>query len=115
MKCKKCNNELIEYKIGDKTEYICPLCDEAPATQIDNLIEFDSNKYIVKIVAGKIYEKTLLKGVARVCACNTLEAKKILDNTGYEFAPMDALDTRALKHKLDDIGVDYAISPEFRW
>lgn len=115
MKCKKCNSELIEYRIGDTTEYICPICDEAPATQIDNLIEFDSNKYIIKIIAGKEYEKSLLKEVARVCACNVLEAKKILENTGFEFLPMDALDARALKHKLDDIGVNYAISPEFRW
>lgn len=115
MKCEKCNSELIEYKHGNTIEYICPICDEVPATQIDNLIEFDSNKYIIKINAGKEYEKSLLKGVAQVCACNALEAKKILENTGFEFAPMDALDTRALKYKLDEIGVNYAISPKFRW
>ena len=115
MKCQKCNNELIEYKVGDETEYICPICDETPATQTDNLIEYDSNKYVVKIVTEKTYEKSLLKGVARVCACNTLEAKRILENTGFEFVPMDALDTRALKRKIDEIGITYVISPEFRW
>ena len=88
---------------------------EMPSTQDDNPIELDSNKYIIRIIAGKEYEKSLLKGAAQVCGCNALEAKKILENTGFEFAPMDALDARALKHKLDEIGIDYAVSPEFRW
>lgn len=115
MKCKKCNTELIEYRNGDITEYICPVCDETPATQEDHLIEYDSNKYIVKIVPGKQYDKDLLKRIASVCSCNMLEAKRILESVGYAFKSMDALDTRALKHRLEEIGAPYDIDPEFRW
>ena len=94
MKCKKCNNELIEYRVGDKTDYICPVCDEAPATQIDNLIEFDSNRYTIKILVSNDYNKAVLKEVSQICGCNILEAKKIIEETGFEFKPMDALETR---------------------
>jgi large subunit ribosomal protein L7/L12 len=115
MKCKKCNSELIEYKVGDKTEYICPVCDEAPATQIDNLIEFDSNKYTIKILTSKEHDKDVLKEIAQICGCNMLDAKKIIEVTGFEFKPMDALETRALKRKIERAGISYSISPEFRW
>ena len=106
MKCKKCNSELIEYRTGDSVEYICPVCDESPATQVENLIEFDPNKYVVRIVPVKTYEKSVL---------NTLEAKRILEENGFEFKPMDALDTKSLKRKIEDVGCEYTISPEFRW
>lgn len=115
MKCKKCYSELIEYKVGDKTEYICPVCDEAPATQIDNLIEFDSNKYTIKILTSKEHDKDVLKEIAQICGCNMLDAKKIIEVTGFEFKPMDALETRALKRKIERTGISYSISPEFRW
>ena len=45
MKCSKCNNELIEYRCGINIEYVCPVCDEIPVTQTENLIEYDFNKY----------------------------------------------------------------------
>ena len=115
MKCKKCNNELIEYKVGDKTEYICPVCDEAPATQTDNLIEFDSNKYVVIILPTKENGKDLLKEIALICGCNILGAKKILEDTGFEFKLMDALETRFLKERIEKSGISYSITPEFRW
>ena len=115
MKCKKCNSELIEYRTGDSVEYMCPVCDESPAPQVENLIEFDPNKYVVRIVPVKTYEKSVLKGVARLCMCNTLEAKRILEENGFEFKPMDALDTKSLKRKIEDVGCEYTISPEFRW
>ncbi len=77
--------------------------------------EFDPNKYVVRIVPVKTYEKSVLKGVARLCMCNTLEAKRILEENGFEFKPMDALDTKSLKKKIEDVGCEYTISPEFRW
>ena len=42
----------------------------------------------------------MLKEIAQICGCNMLEAKKIIEVTGFEFKPMDALETRALKKKL---------------
>jgi len=39
------------------------------------------------------YEKDLLKSVAKLCSCNFLEAKRIVEVTGKEFEPMDAIDT----------------------
>ena len=115
MKCPKCKNELIEYSNGENVEYICPICDEMPVTQSENLIEFDSNKYTVKILATKEYDKDMLKGVSALCSCNILEAKLILEKTGMEFKPIDALETRALKKKIEEIGVSYAITPSFNW
>jgi len=115
MKCSKCKNELIEYRNGDSVEHICPICDEMPVTQYENLIEFDSNKYTVKILVTKDYDKSMLKGVATICSCNMLEAKKILEETGMEFKPYDALETRALKRKIEEIGVSYVVTPEFNW
>ena len=44
-----------------------------------------------------------------------LEAKKIIEEIGFEFKPMDALETRALKEKIERAGIGYSISPEFRW
>ncbi len=106
---------MIEYQTGDSVEYICPMCDEAPATQVENLIEFDPNKYVVRILPVKSYEKSILKGVAQLCMCNTLVAKRILEEDGYEFKPLDALDTKSLKKKIENVGCEYTISPEFKW
>jgi hypothetical protein len=44
-----------------------------------------------------------------------LDAKKIIEVTGFEFNPMDALETRALKRKIERTGISYSISPDFRW
>ena len=44
-----------------------------------------------------------------------LDAKKIIEVTGFEFKPMDALETQALKKKIEGTGISYSISPEFRW
>lgn len=115
MKCKNCNNEMIKYVAGDNVEYICPVCDEAPATQIDNLIEFDSNQYVVKILTFGNYDKSMLKIISQICGCNVLEAKRILEETGKEFEPMDALETRSLKKRLDNEKIKYDISPNFNW
>ena len=115
MKCKKCNNEMIKYVAGGDVEYICPVCDEEPATQIDNLIEFDSNQYIVKILKISDYDKSMLKIISQICGCNFLEAKRILEETGKEFKPMDALETRNSKKKLEEGKVQYDISPDFNW
>ena len=115
MKCEKCNNELIEYRNGEEIKYICPICDEAPSTQIDNLIEYDSNKYIVKLLPISTYEKDLLKSVTKLCSCNYLEAKSILEVKGKEFAPMDAIDTLKLKEQIDEVGIPYIITPKFNW
>ena len=115
MKCKKCNNELIEYRAGQEIEYICPICDESPATQIDNLIEYDTNMYIVKILPSNEMDKELLKEVSKICECNILAAKEILAGSGKEFNKMDALDTRELKSKLDSSRIKYVITPEFKW
>ena len=115
MKCKKCNNELIKYVEGDTIEYICPLCDETPVTQNENLIELDPNKYVVKILTVKKYEKTMLKAVGQICSCNILEAKRILEITGKKFPPLDALETRNLKKKLDEEKIAYIITPSYKW
>lgn len=56
MNCKKCGNLLIEYHNGNESELICPVCDEAPATQNDNLIEFDSNVYVVRVLPLAEYD-----------------------------------------------------------
>lgn len=115
MKCKNCNNEMIKYAAGDDVEYICPVCDEEPATQIDNLIEFDSNQYVVKILTFGNYDKSMLKIISQICGCNVLEAKRILEETGKKFEPMDALETRSLKKRLDEEKIPYDISPDFNW
>lgn len=54
MKCDKCSNELIEYRCGNNIEYICPVCDEAPVTQTENLIEYDPNMYTMTILTVQI-------------------------------------------------------------
>lgn len=115
MKCEKCNSLLIEYKNGDVTEYICPICDGTPVTQSENMIEFDTDKYVVRILTTKTYDISLLKAVARACYCNALGAKKILEDTGYVFAPMDAFDTRSIRDKLQEGGIPFTITPEFPW
>ena len=115
MKCPKCKNDLIEYGAGDSKEYICPVCDEMPATQVDDLIEYDSNKYVLKILVSKNYDRALLKKVSQLCSCNVLEAKRIIEETGKEFKPMDALEMRALKRKIDSLGVLYVITPTYKW
>ena len=115
MKCEKCHNEMIEYKRDEEIMYICPFCDGAPVTQSLDLIEYDSNKYSVRILPVKQYSRSLLKGVSRVCSCNILSAKKILEDTGYVFACRDAIDTRALKDYLEEIGASFEIYPVFQW
>lgn len=115
MNCKKCGNLLIEYHNGNESELICPVCDEAPATQNDNLIEFDSNVYVVRVLPLAEYSKEQMKKVASVCGCNILEAKNILESHGKTFPAMDVLDTRALKEKLDSLEVQYEITPKFNW
>ena len=115
MKCRNCNNEMIKYDTGDNIEYIFPVCDEEPATQIDDLSEFDSNKYIVKILTVGNYDKSMLKNISRICECNYLEANRILEESGKEFEPMDALETRNLKKRLDEYQVQYDILPDFKW
>lgn len=115
MRCEKCKSELIEYRNGEDIEYICPVCDEAPSTQIDNLIEFDSNRYSVKLLPIAKYEKDLLKSVAKLCSCNFLEAKRIVEVTGKEFEPMDAIDTLKLKEQIEEVGIPYVITPKFNW
>ena len=115
MKCKKCGNILIEYNNGNEVELICPVCDETPATQNDNLIEFDSNRYTVRVLPQTTYGKEQLKRIAVVCGCNFIEAKNILEGTGKTFPAMDALDTRALKEKLDSMEIQYDIVPKFNW
>lgn len=115
MKCNKCGNLLIEYNNGHEMEYICPNCDETPATQNDNLIEFDLNEYTVRILPRTVCSKEELKKVALVCECNIIEAKKILKSNGKTFPAMDALDTRELKEKLDSMEIQYDIVPNFNW
>ena len=115
MKCDKCSNELIEYRCGNNTEYICPVCDEAPVTQTENLIEYDPNMYTMTILTVKDYDKSMLKKIGEICSCNVLEAKKILEKTGKEFSPVDALEMRSLKHRADDLGISYKIDPQFNW
>jgi len=115
MKCKKCKNELIEYRMSDTIEYICPVCDELPVTQTDDLIEFDTNRYVVRILTVKDYNKNMLKDITKICSCNILEAKRILEITGMEFKQMDAIETRELKSKLEKTSVSFEIIPEFHW
>lgn len=115
MKCKNCSNEMIRYIAGDDIEYICFVCDEKPATQIDNLIEFDPNRYIVKILTVEDFDKSMLKAISHICGCNFLEAKKILEETGKEFNPMDAIETRKLKNRLEEYKILYDISPDYNW
>ena len=115
MKCNKCDNELIEYRCGNDIEYICPVCDEPPVTQVENLIECDPNMYTMTILAVKDYDRSMLKKISEICACNVLEAKKILEETGKEFSPVDALEMRSLKHRTDDLGISYKIYPRFNW
>ena len=98
MKCIKCNNELIKYMNGESIEYICPVCDEEPATQIDNHIEFDPNRYVVKILKVEDYEMSMLKTISQICGCNILEAKRILEVTGKSFKAMDANKSVAGSH-----------------
>ncbi|MCR5733892.1 MAG: hypothetical protein K6G22_04710, partial [Lachnospiraceae bacterium] len=64
---------------------------------------------------SKEHDKDVLKEIAQICGCNMLDAKKIIEVTGFEFKPMDALETRALKRKIERTGISYSISPEFRW
>lgn len=115
MRCKKCNAELIEFRSGDSVEYICPVCDEAPVAQAEELIEYDSNKYTIKIIAVEKYDKQIIKEVARICSCNYLDAKKILEETGKVFKPMDAIETRAMKKKIEKTGIQFVITPDFNW
>ena len=63
----------------------------------------------------KLLNKDVLKEIAQICGCNMLDAKKIIEATGFEFKPMDALEPRALKRKIERTGISYSISPEFRW
>ncbi len=74
MKCDRCSNELIEYRCGNNTEYICPVCDETPITQTENLIEYDPNMYTMTILTVKDYDKSMLKEIGEICGCNVLEA-----------------------------------------
>ena len=115
MKCEKCQNNMIECKSGEEVSYICPFCDGAPATQSLDLIEYDSNMYSIRVLPVKQYGTSLLKGVSRVCSCNVLTAKKILEESGYAFACRDAIETRALKESLEEIGASFEICPNFRW
>ena len=115
MKCSKCNNELIEYRCGINIEYVCPVCDGIPVTQTENLIEYDSNKYTMTILAVKNYDKSMIKKICEICACNVLEAKNILEETGKQFSPIDALEMRSLKRRADNLGISYKINPNFNW
>lgn len=115
MKCKKCNSSMIKYSEADSFKYICPICDEEPATQNDDLIEFDSNKYKITITIIDNPDISYLKKISQICVCNMLQAKKIVTETGYTFQEYDALDTREIKKKLDEYEIAYSISPEFHW
>ena len=114
MICEKCKSKMI--KIGENEgDYICPICDGEPVTQKIDLIEYDINKYVIKIPMVKEYDTATLKEISHLCSCNVLQAKKILEETGFEFKPMDAIETRALKDKIDETKVKYEITPEFLW
>ena len=115
MKCKKCNSELIEYQEGNEILNICPICDETPATQVENLIEYDSNRYTISIPSIGSCDSNMIRATAKLCSCNYLEAKTILEKTGMVFKPMDAIDTRAMKKKLEQAGVRFVITPDFNW
>lgn len=103
------------YQSGEVLEYICPVCDEAPVTQIENIIEFDANRYDIFIPPIKEYGRDMIKIVADICSCNFLQAKAILEDTGYKFSNMDAIETKRLKSLIDSKGIEYEISPRFRW
>ena len=94
-----------------------------PATQADNLIEYDPNKYVLRILKVKKYDKSLLKKVSRICSCNILEAKRIIEDTGKEFKPMDLYpEFQSSSWYISDIDEfttrskdPYDITPEYKW
>lgn len=72
-------------------------------------------RYIVKILTVEDFDKSMLKAISHICGCNFLEAKKILEETGKEFNPMDAIETRKLKNRLEEYKILYDISPDYNW
>lgn len=116
MICEKCKVEMDWSIEGSAQGLRCPLCGSwgLVTTYIDE-IYVDNTEYSLCIRKGSESNKEKIKCVAKIAKVNFLVAKQMLEEEEVCILKAKAPEIKAAIAKLQDLNIDFIISPLFKY
>ncbi|MDO4178199.1 MAG: hypothetical protein Q4D21_03320 [Phascolarctobacterium sp.] len=112
MKCEKCNEEMIYFQQEQTCGYSCPNCGNGICTTYYSPVYMDDTIYSVFINASANPNIETIKIIAKICNCNFIKAKGIL-NSGGKITEGEAVLILKIVKQLKEGNIEFKISPEF--
>ena len=78
-------------------------------------INDDKTLYVIRIIPQKILTEERAEFVSKICRCDKGQALNLVENNGFDLYPMPATDILIVKKELDVKGINYVVSPEYKW
>lgn len=100
---------------GSTQGLYCTGCDWSVVTTHIPEIRIDATEYEVRVCRGDYRNEQHVKAVSKVSKMNFLASRKLLQDTQPLVFRGEAVDVVRVREILVAAGIDFAISPEFRW
>ena len=114
MKCKKCGNEMPEYRENHSSGYTCPKCGLGWATSYFEPYETDQTEYTI-IIFGNDATKRNIRVVAEYANINYLQAKKLIEMPEATLFSGKAPEIIEKKKALIENNISFKITPDFTY
>lgn len=113
MICESCGSEMQSSIEGSTLTWACPNCGNAVARTYIEPIRADATTYSLELADKGEPSKEAIRAVAGIAGCNYLAAKRLIEGGDGVLLSGNALNVKDAALKLSDVGLAYAVSPEF--
>lgn len=115
MRCNKCNNEMKRYIEGSSLILRCPNCGYSVATTYMDPINADETIYSVIVNGKNEISIDNVKLISQIMNSNYITARNSLIAGPFKVSEGRATSILSVKKQLDDRGINYVITPEFKY
>lgn len=113
-KCPKCGNTMKVVHEPGSVAWVCTHCDYSEATTESDALHNDETIYSLTLLDNDSTNLDVIKALSRFTGLNFMQVKDLINNP-KEIAHGFAYEILEKKKYLDDNGIRYHITPDFKY
>ena len=113
-KCPKCGNTMKVVHEPGSVAWVCTHCDYSEATTESDALHNDETIFFVVLLYNDSTNLDVVKALSKFTGLNFIQAKDLINNP-KEIARGFAYEILEKKKYLDDNGIHYFITPDFKY
>jgi len=113
--CEKCKGEMNFSIKGSEQGWSCPVCGWGIVTTYIDEIDADMTEYSLCIRNVQEIDKEKIEFIAKIANVNFIIARQMLQEKEVCILKAKALEIKAAIVKLQELNIDYNVSPMFKY